>query len=70
MRGLRFTAERLKAAGHVVVEWRGEFRVNTTEELIGGFWTADGGAACKSSSNATFRRGMYGNSLTHQLRKT
>jgi hypothetical protein len=43
MRGLRYVAEKLKAAVHMVVEWQGPFHVESTMELMAGFWGADGG---------------------------
>jgi hypothetical protein len=49
MRGLKYVAQKLKSAGHVVVEWQGSFHVETTMELIGGFWGADGGTTSKST---------------------
>jgi hypothetical protein len=50
MRGLRHVAERLKAAGHIVVEWQGDLEVGTTLDLTGRFWGADGGTASESSA--------------------
>jgi hypothetical protein len=39
----------LKAAGHVVVEWQGSFRVKETLKLIVGLWGADGGETSQST---------------------
>ena len=56
LRGLRHVAQELKSAGHMVIEWQGPFHVETTLELIGGFWAADGGTSSKSLSyDARFR---------------
>jgi hypothetical protein len=49
MRGLLHTAEKLKAAGHVIVEWQGSFRVKETLKLIVGLWGADGGETSQCS---------------------
>lgn len=49
MRGLRHTAEKLKAAGHTVVEWQGSFRVKETLQLIVGLWGADGGETSETT---------------------
>jgi hypothetical protein len=43
MRGLKFVAKALEAAGHIVVEWQGPFRYETTDKLMADFWVADGG---------------------------
>jgi len=60
MRGLEYIAEKLKAAGHAVVEWQGPFNVKTTMELMSlytehkvGLCGADGGTTSKSVELAT-----------------
>jgi amidase len=49
MRGLLHTAEKLRAAGHAVVEWQGSFRVTETLKLIVVLWGADGGETSQNS---------------------
>lgn len=50
MRGLKHVAKALAAAGHLVVEWQGSFRYETTDKMIGDFWFADGGESSEYPS--------------------